>query len=182
MYKIRLHGRGGQGIKLAAHILGRAAFLSGYQVQSFAVYGAERRGAPMTSFVRIDKKEILERDYIFDPDFVICVDDTLDVNEIMEGLSKDGFVLINTSKYPGHFSPKIKQKIYTIDATKIALDTLGAPIPNTAILGAFVKIFKKIPIETLKKAVQIELKDENKEDLVEKNNKAVEICYNQMRL
>ncbi len=181
MYKIRLHGRGGQGIKLAAHILGRAAFLSGYQVQSFAVYGAERRGAPLTSFVRIDKKEILERDYIFDPDFVICIDDTLNLNKVKEGLNKDGFILINTNKYPGHFS-FIKQKIYTTDATKIALDNIGLPIPNTAILGAFVKIFKKIPLETLKKAVEKELKNEGKETLVEKNNKAVEVCYNKMRL
>ncbi len=179
MYKIRLHGRGGQGIKLAAHILGRAAFLSGYQVQSFAVYGAERRGAPVTSFVRMDKKEILERDYIFDPDYVICIDDTLDMEKVTEGLKK-GFILINTGKYPGHFSP-LKQKVHTIDATRIALDTLGVPIPNTAILGAFAKIFKKIPLEILKKAVEKELRDEGKAGLVEKNNLAVETCYREMR-
>ena len=177
VYKIRFHGRGGQGIKLAAHILGRAAFLSGYQVQSFAVYGAERRGAPMTSFVRIDKKEVLERGYIFDPDFVICVDDTLDMKHVTKGLKSNGIFLINTSKYPGYFSPKVKQKIYTVDATKIALKTLGIPIPNTSILGAFVKIFKKIPLETLKESVKKELKEEDKGELIEKNLKAVETCY-----
>ncbi len=181
MYSVRFHGRGGQGIKLAAHILGRAAFLSGYQVQSFAVYGAERRGAPLESFVRMDRKEILERGYIFDPDYVVCIDDTLDMKKAMEGLKEDGFALINTNKYPGHFS-SIRQKVYTIDATKIALDVMGLPIPNTAILGAFVKIFEKIPLETLKEAVEKELKDEGKQSLADKNNKAVETCYNQMRL
>ncbi len=181
MYKIRFHGRGGQGIKLAAHILGRAAFLSGYQTQSFAVYGAERRGAPLTSFLRMDKKEILERDYIFDPDFVICIDDTLDMEEVTKGLKKDGTLLINTNKYPGYFS-KLKQEVYTIDATKIAIDCIGVPIPNTAILGAFVKIFKKITIESLIDAMKKELEEEGKEELIEKNKKAIETCYNKLKI
>ncbi len=176
MYKIRFHGRGGQGIKLAAHILARAAFLSGYQVQSFAVYGAERRGAPVESFVRMDTKEILERGYIFDPDFVVCVDDTLDMEWVVGGLKSGGIVLINTGKYPGYFS-RIKQKVYTVDATKVALETLGIAIPSTAILGAFVKIFKKIPLENLKEAVKREFREEGKEEFIEKNLKAVETCY-----
>ena len=176
MYKIRLHGRGGQGIKLAAHILGRAAFLSGFQVQSFAVYGAERRGAPLESFVRMDTKEILERGYIFDPDFVICVDDTLDIKRVVKGLKNDGKILINTRKYPGYFS-FLKQRVYTVDATKIALETIGIPIPNTAILGAFAKVFKKIPLDNLKEAVKKELREEGKSELIDKNIKAVETCY-----
>ncbi len=176
MYKVRLHGRGGQGIKLAAHILGRAAFLSGFQVQSFAVYGAERRGAPLESFVRMDTKEILERGYIFDPDFVICVDDTLDIKRVVKGLKNSGKILINTRKYPGYFS-FLKQKVYTVDATKIALETIGIPIPNTAILGAFAKVFKKIPLDNLKEAVKKELREEGKSELIDKNIKAVETCY-----
>ena len=176
MYKIRLHGRGGQGIKLAAHILGRAAFLSGFQVQSFAVYGAERRGAPLESFVRMDTKEILERGYIFDPDFVICVDDTLDIKRVVKGLKNSGKILINTRKYPGYFS-FLKQRVYTVDATKIALETIGIPIPNTAILGAFAKVFKKIPLDNLKEAVKKELREEGKSELIDKNIKAVETCY-----
>ena len=176
MYKVRLHGRGGQGIKLAAHILGRAAFLSGFQVQSFAVYGAERRGAPLESFVRMDTKEILERGYIFDPDFVICVDDTLDIKRVVKGLKNGGRILINTRKYPGYFS-FLKQKVYTVDATKIALETIGIPIPNTAILGAFAKVFKKIPLDNLKEAVKKELREEGKSELIDKNIKAVETCY-----
>jgi len=181
MYKVRFHGRGGQGIKLAAHILGKAAFLSGYKVQSFAVYGAERRGAPVESFVRMDKKEILERGYIFDPDYVICIDDTLDMKKVLEGLNPRGKILINTSRYPGHFS-KIKQKVYTVDATRMALETIGLPIPNTAILGAFVKVFDKIPIDTLRKAVESELREEGKEELVEKNEQAVKVCYDTLRV
>jgi pyruvate ferredoxin oxidoreductase gamma subunit len=89
--------------------------------------------------------------------------------------------LINTNKYPGRFS-SIKQRVYTIDATKVALDTLGIPIPNTAILGAFTKIFGKIPLETLEKAVKKELEEEGKGELVKKNNRAVKVCYNKMRL
>jgi len=184
MYEIRLHGRGGQGVKLAAHILGKAAFLSGYRgVQSFAKYGAERRGAPVTSFVRMDKKEVLERGYISNPDFVICLDDTLDFDIVKNGLKKDGIILINTNKYPGHFADKkIKNKIFTIDATKIAMETLGVPIPNTAILGAFIKIFRKIPLDILKRAVENELEEEGKEPLIEKNKKVVEICYKEMKV
>ena len=184
MYEIRLHGRGGQGVKLAAHILGKAAFLSGYRgVQSFAKYGAERRGAPLTSFVRIDKKEVLERGYISNPDFIICLDDTLDFETVTNGLKEDGIILINTNKYPGHFADKkIKNKVYTIDATKIALEVLGVPIPNTAILGAFIKLFRKIPLDTLKRTIEKELKEEGKESLIEKNKKVVEICYKEMKV
>jgi len=184
MYEIRLHGRGGQGVKLAAHILGKAAFLSGYKgVQSFAMYGAERRGAPVTSFVRIDKKEILERGYIFKPDYVICLDDTLNFEIVKKGLKDKGIILINTNKYPGRFADKkMNYKVYTIDATKIALKVLGVPIPNTAILGAFIKIFRKIPLEILKKAVEKELGEEGHEELGEKNKKVVEVCYKEMKV
>ena len=90
-------------------------------------------------------------------------------------------MLINTNKYPSHFVDKeTKYKVYTIDATSIVMKVLGIPIPNTAMLGAFVKIFNKIPLEILKKSIEKEFAEEGKENLIKKNKDVVEVCYNEL--
>lgn len=177
MFKVRCHGRGGMGVKMTAHTLGRAAFYSGYQTQDFALYGAERRGAPLTSFIRYDKKPIKERGYIFDPDAVIILDEHLNFSVMLEGLKPKGFVIINSKEKPEYFKKKykIKHKIHCIDATEIALETLGKPIANMAILGAFVKI-SKLPLKNLEKAIEDQLKEVGHPEAVKGNLKAVEEC------
>ncbi len=171
MISIRIHGRGGQGVKKAAQIIARAAYLAGYKTQDFALYGAERRGAPVTSFVRIDKKFINTRGYVWNPDFIIVFDDTLELSCHVTGRKKTTKEIVNTTK-----KLKIKVPYCAVDATGIAVKELGKNIPNIATLGAFVKIFKPIEFKHLEKAVEIELGARHPE-AVQKNLRAAKVCY-----
>ncbi|MBW3004761.1 2-oxoacid:acceptor oxidoreductase family protein [Candidatus Woesearchaeota archaeon] len=171
MISIRLHGRGGQGVKKAAQILARAAYLAGYVTQDFALYGAERRGAPVTSFVRLDKEKINTRGYVWNPDYIIVLDDTLELSCHLQGRKKTTKELINTAK-----DLKLSVEYCKVDATSVAVQVLGQNIPNIALLGAFVKIFKEIDFDHLAKAVEIELGKRHPE-AVKKNLQAAKICY-----
>jgi len=175
MISIRIHGRGGQGVKKASQILGRAAHLAGYHTQDFALYGAERRGAPVTSFVRIDKEEILTRGYVWEPDYIIVLDDTLELSCHLTGRKKTTKELINTNK-----KLDLGVEYCAVDATTIAMKEIGKNIPNVAILGAFVKIFDMITIDHLTKAVEIELGAKHSE-AVQKNIRAAKQCYEQVK-
>lgn len=173
MIEVRFHGRGGQGIRKAAQILARAAYLSGYKTQDFALYGAERRGAPITSFARIDKKEIKTRGYIFEPDYIIILDETIPKTTTLKGKTKATKVIVNTHNPVKHEG--------VIDATKIALEEIGTPLgANVALLGAFIHIIKVIRFEDLEKAVRIELSKYN-EEILEKNIRAAKKCYDLVR-
>jgi pyruvate ferredoxin oxidoreductase gamma subunit len=174
MISVRIHGRGGQGVKKAAQILARAAYLAGYYTQDFALYGAERRGAPVTSFVRLDKDPIKTRGYVWNPDFIIVLDDTLELSCHLQGRKKTTKELINTDK-----DMDIKVKYCKVDATGIAVQVFGQNIPNIALLGAFVKIFEPITFEHLAKAVEIELGKKHPE-AVKKNLQAAKICYDKV--
>lgn len=173
MMEVRFHGRGGMGVKSSAAMLGLTAFFSGYQTQDFALYGAERRGAPLASFVRYDKKPIREKGYILEPDAVIILDETLDLKSATKGLKKGGFMIINSSKSSDYFSRKYGVKnVHCIDATKIAMKHLGRPITNTAVLGPLVKLLK-LPMSHLEQAIGKSLKDAGHPEFVEKNLAAV---------
>ena len=173
MIEIRIHGRGGQGVKLAAKIISRAAYLSGYYTQDFAIYGAERQGAPVISSVRIDKNPIKDRGYLFNPDIIIILDDSIDSNDTLKGKKSDTQIYINTMH-------EIKKKnTHAFDATSIAIDKIGIPKVNVAFLGAFVKKFDLIPFKNLENAVREELKSHPK--VIDKNLEAAKACYEKMK-
>jgi len=157
MIEIRFHGRGGQGAVTAANILADACFKEGKDVQSFPFFGVERRGAPVTAFTRINSKPIRIKYEIYEPDFVVVLDSGLmkTVN-VLDGLKKNGSVLINTNRRPDEI--KMDVKIATVDATGIALKhKLGsrmAPIINTAILGAFAKASSIVKIGTILESIK----------------------------
>jgi pyruvate ferredoxin oxidoreductase gamma subunit len=175
IYEIRIHGRGGQGVRTTAHILGRAAFLSGYETQDFAIYGAERSGAPVASFCRLDRTRILTRGYIFNPDAIIVLDPLISEEAILEGVKEKGLILVN-SKRPLR---KFRAAVF-VDATEIALDALGKPIPNVAILGGFLKLTRLFPMEKLREAVRIELEEAGHPEVVKGNIAACERCWNEV--
>ncbi|MGB9637123.1 MAG: 2-oxoacid:acceptor oxidoreductase family protein, partial [Thermoplasmata archaeon] len=142
MYEIRFHGRGGQGAVIASNLLAEAFFIDGYDVQAFPYFGVERRGAPVTAFTRADKKPIRVKMQIYEPDYVVVLDPSVLLKtDVTAGLKEGGIVLINTPKPPSSFKDKIRAKVYTVDASAIAmkhrLGSKAAPIVNTAILGAF---------------------------------------------
>ncbi|MDI6916981.1 MAG: pyruvate ferredoxin oxidoreductase subunit gamma [Thermoplasmatales archaeon] len=176
MIEIRFHGRGGQGAVTAANILADACFKEGKDVQSFPFFGVERRGAPVTAFARIDSKPIRIKYEIYEPDFVVVLDSKLmkTVN-VLEGLKKNGSVLINTNRRPDEI--KMDAKIATVDATGIALKhKLGsrmAPIINTAILGAFAKASSIVKIDSILKSIK-EMAPAKKEENVNAAKEAYE--------
>ncbi|MCQ6253511.1 pyruvate ferredoxin oxidoreductase subunit gamma [Methanocaldococcus sp.] len=173
MIEIRFHGRGGQGAVTAAQILAIAAFYDGKYSQAFPFFGVERRGAPVMAFTRIDNKKIRLRCQIYNPDYVIVQDSSLiETINVVEGLKKNGAVVVNTVKD----DLNLGVKTYTIDATGIALEILGVPIVNTAMVGAFAGVTKLVSIESVKKAIMEKFKGE----LGEKNAKVAEIAYNEM--
>jgi 2-oxoacid:acceptor oxidoreductase gamma subunit (pyruvate/2-ketoisovalerate family)/2-oxoacid:acceptor oxidoreductase delta subunit (pyruvate/2-ketoisovalerate family) len=158
LIEIRFHGRGGQGAVTAVRILASAVHLEGKYTQAIPMYGTERRGAPVVAFCRIDNSRIRERDLVHDPDMVVVLDPLLGKTvDVTEGLKPSGLALIN---HPGTYKETGLSgdfRVATVDATKIALETLGRPITNTAILGAFAKASGLLRLKSLEEAIKSEL-------------------------
>jgi len=142
--EIRWHGRGGQGAKTASLLLADAAFNTGNYVQGFPEYGPERMGAPITAYNRISSIPLRVHSNIYEPDFVVVVDETLlSTVQVTAGLKEDGAIIINTPKSVDEIKSKINGysgRIFTIDARKISEIALGKNFPNTPMLGAVVKV------------------------------------------
>lgn len=175
MKEIRFHGRGGQGAVTAANILAVAAFYDGKHCQAFPFFGVERRGAPVMAFARISDRFIRQRSQIYEPDYIVVQDATLlDTIDVAQGLKADGKVIINTEKKKEELNLNTVASVYTVNATKIALDVLGVPIVNTAMLGFFASATREVTFDSLKKAI----KKRFPEKLAAKNVSAVEAAYN----
>ncbi|QOX64041.1 pyruvate synthase [Anoxybacterium hadale] len=142
--EIRWHGRGGQGAKTACLLLADVAFSSGKYVQGFPEYGPERMGAPITAYNRISKERCTVHSNIYQPDYVIVVDETLlTAVDVTKGLKENGAIIINSEKSPSELRPLLRGyqgQVYTIDARKISEETLGRYFPNTPMLAAAVKV------------------------------------------
>lgn len=168
MIEIRFHGRGGQGSVIGAQLLAEAAFREGRFVQAFPYFGVERRGAPVSAFTRISTSTILKRTNIYHPDHVVVLDPTLvDFVDVTEGLSLDGWAIINTRKDPSKIGIE-HPRIATVDATSIARDhglgSKNAPIVNTSILGAVARATGVVGIDSLLDAIRSKVpakRDEN---------------------
>lgn len=163
MRELRLHGRGGQGTVIASKLLAVALFLEGREVQSFPMFGVERRGSPVTAFLRVDDVPIKLRCEILEPDDLIVLDPTLiGATDITAGLKPGGRILINTDQAPEDF-PQLLERFHvsTIDATGIAIrHGLGGksqPIVNTAILGAFAADSGTITMASVRDAIREEV-------------------------
>ena len=129
LIEIRWHGRGGQGAKTASLLLADAAFNTGKYIQGFPEYGPERMGAPITAYNRISDKPITIHSNIYEPDYVVVVDDTLleSVN-VTGGLKEEGAIVINTTKDADYLKSVLKGykgNVYTIDARKVSMEALG---------------------------------------------------------
>lgn len=161
MIEIRIHGRGGQGSVAAAYLLASAAFEAGFTCQAFPSFGAERRGAPVTSFVRIDSVPIQLRAQILTPDFLIVQDDTLlATDSITAGLKPGGAMLVNTEHDDASLAEHFAFRATGVPATKMAVEEIGRPIPNTALLAAFLALTGLLPQEALAAALKGRFKGE----------------------
>jgi pyruvate ferredoxin oxidoreductase gamma subunit len=155
MKEIRIHARAGQGAITTASLLGYAYFLKGMYPYAFPNFGAARMGAPMNAFVRVDSRPVRLRSQIYEPDYVIVVDPTLMRGyNCFSGLKEEGVAIINGSE--GLELPKLKarQKVFTVPANEIALKTIGRPLGNTALIGAFAAATGELKLDTLLEVIK----------------------------
>jgi pyruvate ferredoxin oxidoreductase gamma subunit len=178
MIEIRIHGRGGQGSVTAAELLAVAAFDDGREAQAFPAFGVERRGAPVQAFCRIDDRSIRIRSQIYAPDYVVVQDPTLlDTVDVLAGLKPDGTVLINAERSADELRLGTPARVVTFPATQIALEELGRPIMNTAILGAFSGVSGAISLDAIERSIRHRFPEE----LGEKNVRAARRAYDLMK-
>ena len=187
LIEIRWHGRGGQGAKTASLLLADAAFNTGKYIQGFPEYGPERMGAPITAYNRISNNPIRVHSNIYDPDFVVVVDDTLlDCVPVTSGLKSDGAIIINTTLSDEILKEKLKDysgSIYKIDARKISEEALGKYFPNTPMLAAIVKVSNVMSDEDFLNDMVGSFKHKfaKKPEVIDGNMKALEMALKEIK-
>ena len=187
LIEIRWHGRGGQGAKTASLLLADAAFNTGKYIQGFPEYGPERMGAPITAYNRISTKPITIHSNIYEPDYVVVVDDTLlESVDVTAGLKENGAIIINTTKDAEYLKEVLKNysgDIYVLDAKKVSLEALGRYFPNTPMLAAIVKVSGIMTDEELLKDMEISFKHKfaKKPEVIEGNMKALELALKEVK-
>jgi len=187
LVEIRWHGRGGQGAKTASLLLADAAFNTGKYIQGFPEYGPERMGAPITAYNRISNSPIRIHSNIYKPDYVVVVDDTLlESIDVTAGLKESGAIVINTTKDANYLNSVLNGysgKIYTIDARKVSMETLGSYFPNTPMLAAIVKVSKVMTDEELLKDMEGSFKHKfaKKPEVIEGNMKALTLALKEVK-
>ena len=187
LVEIRWHGRGGQGAKTASLLLADAAFNTGKYIQGFPEYGPERMGAPITAYNRISDNPIRIHSNIYEPDYVVLVDDTLlESVDVTAGLKQDGAIVINTTKGKDYLTKVLRNysgSVYTIDARKVSLEALGKYFPNTPMLAAIVKVAnimeEKDFLEDMKGSFSH--KFAKKPEVIEGNMKALELALKEVQ-
>lgn len=186
LIEIRWHGRGGQGAKTASLLLADAAFNTGKYIQGFPEYGPERMGAPITAYNRIGNNPITVHSNIYEPDFVVVVDDTLlESVDVTAGLKEDGAIIINTTKDNEYLKSHLKNykgNIYKIDARSISEQTLGRYFPNTPMLAAIVEVSEIMSKEDFLKDMVDSFKHKfvKKPEVIDGNMKALEMAWSQI--
>jgi len=152
--EIRWHGRGGQGTVTAAKVLADACLSGGRHVQAFPEYGPERAGAPLRAYNRVSQTVLRMHCPVLNPKVVAVVDASLlDAINVAEGALDDAVFVVNTARDPKEIRAKLKatssQKVFTVDATKIAIETIGRPMPNSSMLGAVNKATDIVSMDVL---------------------------------
>ncbi len=185
MFEIRWHGRGGQGAVTAARLLAEAAVTKGHYAQAFPEFGPERRGAPVQAFTRLNASVIRAYYGVANPDAVIVLDPTLlDSVDVTHGLVSGGILLVNTALSPAETKEKLRlkdAKLCTIKASVIAQDCLGVAIPNTAMIGALVRVADILSLEDVMDYFKKVFASRFSTKVFEGNLKAIRRAYEEVR-
>ena len=184
--EIRWHGRGGQGAKTAALLLADVSFKAGKYVQGFPEYGPERMGAPITAYNRISDTKITVHSNIYEPDYVVVVDEgLLDGIDVTAGLNPEGAIVVNSAKSPEEIIPKLrgyKGKVYTVDARKISVQALGKYFPNSPMLAAIVAVSGVMDKEQFLTEMEASYKHKfsKKPEVIEGNMNALRMTFEEV--
>jgi len=180
MLEIRFHGRGGAGSVLASRALAKAAFCAGKKSVTFPSFGAERRGAPVLAFTRIDTKKIYKRTQIYEPDIIAVLDSALiEFIDVAKGLKDSGIGVLNSSKKADEIKLSKSINVGVVDATKIANEILEKPITNSALLGALIKSSSIVEFSFLEKAIMSVFGSKLGEKQAKKNVEVARIAYDE---
>ena len=179
--EVRWHGRGGQGSWTASEVLARTAIYEGKYIQSFPEFGPERMGAPVTAFTRISTKPIRIHCAVYEPDIVVVLDPTLlKTVPVTSGVNENGVIIINSADDPAEVRKTLKTEkgtLWTIPATQIAIEILGMPITNTAMLGTVARATNLVSLNS----IEITLKERFRPELAEKNFAVIKQAYTEAK-
>ena len=187
LMEIRYHGRGGQGAKTVALLFGEAALATGKYVQAFPEYGPERMGAPVQSFNRLSNEPITLHCAVTSPDVVVVLDPTLmETVNVTEGLGEEGSIIVNTNLSPGEMRKELglkNGKVFTLDASKIAQETIGLNIPNTPMMGALVKVVGFLEIDGVLEDTRKKLQKKfaRKPEVIDGNIESIKRAYHEVK-
>jgi len=184
--EIRWHGRGGQGTVTAAKVLADACLSGGRYVQAFPEYGPERAGAPLRAYNRISSKELRMHCPVLRPQVVGVVDATLlDGINVAEGALEDALFVVNSAKDPKEIRAKLnagsRQKVFTIDASKIAMECIGKALPNASMLGALCKVTGLVSLEHLLEDVRKSFGKKFSQKIIDGNLEATRRGYEEVK-
>lgn len=184
--EIRWHGRGGQGTVTAAKVFADACLSGGRYVQAFPEYGPERSGAPLRAYNRISSKELRMHCPVLHPNIVVVVDATLlDGIDVTEGAPDNAIFIINSSKDPKELREKLKakqsQKVYAVDATKIAIECFGRPMPNSPMVGALAKVSGIVNLDVILEDVKKSFGKKFSQKIIDGNLEAVKRGYEEVK-
>jgi len=185
LIEVRWHGRGGQGAVTASKLLATSALTEGKYIQAFPEYGPERMGAPIQSFTRISNTHINIHCHVTNPSIVVVLDPTLlKAVDVAEGLVEDGVLIINTEESAAEVRKKLKlkgRKVYTVDASKIAQETIGKPLPNTPLVGALIKVTELLTLNNVLADIEDKFKKKFSSKIVEGNINAIKRAYQEVK-
>jgi len=185
LIEIRWHGRGGQGAKTAAQFLAEAALEEGKYIQAFPEYGPERSGAPIRAYTGISSQPINIHSAVRNPRAVVVIDPTLATPLVLEGLDKDGLLIINSPDSPDKLRKELNYKggkLATVDASRISLEAVGRAMPNTPMLGALLKVFPVVSMKEVEKQVRAKFLKKIGEEKTEANIQAVRRAHSEVKL
>lgn len=186
LVEIRWHGRGGQGTVTAAKVLADACLSGGRYVQAFPEYGPERAGAPLRAYNRIGSRELRMHCPVLKPHVVCVVDSTLlDSVDVTDGATEDAVFIVNTTREPGEIRGKLKaragQKVFTLDASGIAIQAFGRSLPNSSMLGAVCKATALVGLDHLVEEVRNSFGKKFSQKIIDGNLDAVKRGYGEVK-
>jgi len=185
--EIRWHGRAGQGIVTAGELLAESALEHEMYFQAFPDYGPERMGAPIKSYTRISDEPIDVHYQILNPEIVVVVNpNLLGVENVTEGLVENGILIVNSPESPAKIRAQLglenaEIRVFTVDATGIALEALKRDIPATIMLGAIVHASGLVDLDDVVDVVKDKLGAKLRGEIVDANVKALQRAYDEVK-